>query len=458
MFSKILIANRGEIACRVITACRELKIPSVAVYSEADRGALHVQMADDARCIGPAPNRDSYLNIPAIIQTALMTDCDAIHPGYGNLSEDPSFAEICETYKIRFIGPPAHVIETMGNKSAARRAMRENNVPVVPGTEDGITNVSHARSVARELGFPVLIKASAGGGGKGIRMVQNEEDLSDALEVAQAEANAAFGNPAVYMERLIPEPRHIEVQILADSHGNVVHLGERECSIQFRRQKLLEESPSPGVTRSSLRKRLGDTAVRAAKAVGYENAGTVEFLLDDRGQFHFIEMNTRVQVEHPVTEMITGVDIVKEQIRIANGEKLSCEQGRIFFQGHAIECRILAADGLNNFLPSAGRITEFVAPTGPGVRVDTGVREGSVVPTHYDPMIAKVICWNHDRPSAISRMEGALSSMHIGGIHTSIPFHLELLKNAYFRRGEIDTSFIRRRMNGEGHHFREEGI
>ncbi|MGD8240386.1 MAG: acetyl-CoA carboxylase biotin carboxylase subunit [Armatimonadota bacterium] len=457
MFSKILIANRGEIACRVITACRELKVPCVAVYSEADRAALHVSMADEARCIGPARNRDSYLNMPAIIQTALMTECDAIHPGYGNLSEDASFAEICETYKIKFIGPPAHVIEAMGDKSAARRAMREHGVPVVPGTEDGIANVSEARSVARGLGYPVYIKAAAGGGGRGIRLVQNEEDLGEAVEMAQAEARAAFGNPAVYMERQIPEPRHIEVQILADSHDNVVHLGERECSIQFRLQKLLEESPSPGVKRSSLRRRLGDAAVRAAKAIGYQNAGTVEFLLDSRGQFFFIEMNTRVQVEHPVTEMITGVDIVKEQIRIAAGERLSCEQGRIYFQGHAIECRILAADGFDNFLPSAGKITEWVPPSGPGVRVDTGVRAGSVIPTNYDPMIAKVICWNHDRPSAISRMEAALRSMHIGGIDTTIDFHLALLKNAYFRRGEIDTSFIRRRMNGEGRRYAEEG-
>jgi len=287
--------------------------------------------------------------------------------------------------------------------------------------------------------------------------VQNEEDLGDLLEVAQAEARAAFGNPTVYMERQIPEPRHVEVQILADSHDNVVHLGERECSIQFRLQKLLEESPSPGIKRSSLRRRLGDAAIRAARAVGYQNAGTVEFLLDNRGRFYFIEMNTRVQVEHPVTEMITGVDIVKEQIRIAAGEELSCEQGHILFQGHAIECRILAADGFNNFLPSAGRITEFVPPSGPGVRVDTGVRAGSVVPTHYDPMIAKVICWNHDRPSAISRMEAALASMRIDGISTTIDFHRELLKNAYFRRGEIDTSFIRRRMNGEGRRYGEEG-
>jgi len=457
MFNKILVSNRGEIACRIITACRELKIPCVAVYSEADRGALHVAMADEARCIGPAPNRDSYLNIPAIIQTALMTECDAIHPGYGNLSEDPSFAEICETYKIKFIGPPAHVVEAMGNKAAARRAMREHGVPIVPGTEDGIANVSHARTVARDLGYPVYIKAAAGGGGRGIRLVQNDEDLGEALAIAQAEAKSAFGNPTVYMERQIPEPRHVEVQILADSHGNVVHLGERECSIQFRLQKLLEESPSPGVKRSSLRRRLGDAAVRAAKAVGYQNAGTVEFLLDNRGQFYFIEMNTRVQVEHPVTEMITGVDIVREQIRIAAGEELSCEQGHIYFQGHAIECRILAADGLNNFLPSPGRIDEFVVPSGPGVRVDTGVCSGSVVQPHYDPMIAKVICWNHDRVSAIARMEAALRSMRIGGIKTTVDFHLELLRNAYFRRGEIDTSFIRRRMNGEGRRYGEEG-
>jgi acetyl-CoA carboxylase biotin carboxylase subunit len=354
MFEKTLVANRGEIACRIITACRELKIRTVAVYSEADAGALHVGMADEARCIGPSPSSDSYLSIPALIQTAIMTECDAIHPGYGFLAEDPSFAELCQTYKITFIGPPAEAIAQMGDKSRARRIMREAGVPVIPGTENGVLNLSHARRVAQELGFPVRIKASAGGGGRGIRVVQNDEELGPALQTAQAEAKAAFGNPDVYLERDLPDARHVEVQVLADKHGHFVHLGERECSIQFRNQKLLEEAPSPAIKREGLRRRLGETALRAAKAAGYENAGTVEFLLDPSGQFYFLEMNTRIQVEHPVTEMITGVDLVKEQIRIAAGEELSVDQGRIYFEGHAIECRILAADGYRNFLPSAG--------------------------------------------------------------------------------------------------------
>ncbi|MFQ6097692.1 MAG: acetyl-CoA carboxylase biotin carboxylase subunit [Armatimonadota bacterium] len=448
MFEKILIANRGEIACRIITACRELKIKTVAVYSEADANALHVAMADEARCIGPAPSSESYLSIPSIIQTAIMTECDAIHPGYGFLAEDPSFAELCETYKITFIGPPSEVIEKMGNKSQARKIMREAGVPVIPGTEDGVVSVTHARQVARELGFPVRIKASAGGGGRGIRVVHNEEEMASALQMAQAEAKAAFGNPDVYIERDLSDARHVEAQILADKHGNYVHLGERECSIQFRNQKLLEEAPSPAIRRDALRRRLGEAAIRAAKAVGYENAGTVEFLLDSKGQFYFLEMNTRIQVEHPVTEMITGVDLVKEQIRIAAGEELSVDQGRIYFEGHAIECRILAADGYRNFLPSAGVVQEYLPPSGPGVRVDSGVRAGSVVPAQYDPMIAKVICWNRDRPSAIARMEAALRNMRITGITTTIPYHLAILGNAYFRRGDIDTSFIQRRMNG----------
>ncbi|MFQ6133763.1 MAG: acetyl-CoA carboxylase biotin carboxylase subunit [Armatimonadota bacterium] len=448
MFEKILVANRGEIAVRIINACRELKIPCVAVYSEADAGSLAVELADEARCIGPAANRDSYLNIPAIIQTALSTGCDAVHPGYGNLAEDATFAEICETYDLTFIGPPAEVIERMGDKAEARRMMREIGVPVVPGTEDGVVNPSQARRIARDLGYPLMIKAAYGGGGRGIRVVHNEEDLGQSLETAQAEAKAAFGDPAVYLERYLEEPRHVEVQILADRQGNVVHLGERDCSIQVRHQKLLEESPSPGVKRGSLRRRLGEAAVKAAKAVGYHSAGTVEFLLDRKGQFYFLEMNTRIQVEHPVTEMITGIDVVKEMIRVAAGHKLSCEQGRIFFQGHAIECRILAAGSDGRFLPCTGTITEYAPPSGPGIRVDSGVRAGSVVSPYYDSLIVKIVCWNHDRPSAIERMEAALRNTRIEGIETTIPYHLQILGNAFFRRGEVDTNFIARRMDG----------
>jgi len=448
MFSKLLVANRGEIAVRIINACHELKIPCVAVYSEADAGGLHVELADEARCIGPAPNRDSYLNIPAIIQTALSTGCDAVHPGYGNLAEDATFAEICETYDLTFVGPPPEAIARMGDKAEARKLMREIGVPVIPGTEDGVVNPSQARRIARDLGYPLMIKAAYGGGGRGIRVVHNEDDLAHSLEMAQAEAKAAFGDPAVYLERYLEEPRHVEVQILADRHGNVVHLGERDCSIQVRHQKLLEESPSPGVKRSALRRRLGEAAIKAAKAVGYHSAGTVEFLLDREGQFHFLEMNTRIQVEHPVTEMITGVDVVKEMIRVAAGHKLSCEQGHIFFQGHAIECRILAAGSDGRFLPSTGTITEYVPPSGPGIRVDSGVRAGSVVSPYYDPLIMKIICWNHDRAAAIERMEAALRNTRLEGVQTTIPYHLRILGNAFFRRGEVDTNFVARRMNG----------
>jgi len=448
MFNKLLVANRGEIAVRIINACHELKIPCVAVYSEADAGGLHVELADEARCIGPAPNRDSYLNIPAIIQTALSTGCDAVHPGYGNLAEDATFAEICETYDLTFVGPPPEAIARMGDKAEARKLMREIGVPVIPGTEDGVVNPSQARRIARDLGYPLMIKAAYGGGGRGIRVVHNEDDLAHSLEMAQAEAKAAFGDPAVYLERYLEEPRHVEVQILADRHGNVVHLGERDCSIQVRHQKLLEESPSPGVKRSALRRRLGEAAIKAAKAVGYHSAGTVEFLLDREGQFHFLEMNTRIQVEHPVTEMITGVDVVKEMIRVAAGHKLSCEQGHIFFQGHAIECRILAAGSDGRFLPSTGTITEYVPPSGPGIRVDSGVRAGSVVSPYYDPLIMKIICWNHDRAAAIERMEAALRNTRLEGVQTTIPYHLRILGNAFFRRGEVDTNFVARRMNG----------
>jgi len=447
MFEKVLVANRGEIACRIMQACRELKVATVAVYSEADAEALHVRMADEAVCIGPPPNRDSYLNAANIISAAVITGADAIHPGYGNLSEVPSFAEICEACKITFIGPPSQVIAKMGDKVEARRTMLAAGVSVIPGSEEAIADAREGRELADKMGYPVRIKAVSGGGGRGIRVVQNPEQMAAALETARAEARAAFGDGNVYLEKDIEEPRHVEVQILADAHGNVIHLGERDCSIQYRNQKLVEEAPCPIVS-NSLRRRLGEAAVKAAQAVGYVNAGTIEFLLDKRGKFYFMEMNTRIQVEHPVTEMLTGVDIVREQIRIAAGEKLQHEQGRIWFNGHAIECRILAADGDRDFLPSPGRITEWHVPQGPGVRLDTGVVEGSTISSYYDPMIAKLICWDHNRAAAIAKMEGALRGMVIKGIRTTIPFHLRVLGNAHFRRGQVDTHFIERRMSG----------
>jgi acetyl-CoA carboxylase biotin carboxylase subunit len=445
MFEKILVANRGEIACRVFQACRELKIATVAVYSETDANALHVQMADEAVCVGPAAPRDSYLNIANIISAAKVTGAQAIHPGYGFLSEVTDFAEVCEASDITFIGPPSHVIARMGDKSEARRTMEAAGVPVIPGTQEPISDVRQAKDVAEGLGYPVMIKAALGGGGRGIREVHNSEQIGPALESARAEARSSFGSAEVYIEKRLVDPRHIEVQIIADKHGNAVYLGERDCSIQHRKQKLIEEAPSPAVN-NAVRRRLGETAVKAANAVGYNNAGTIEFLMDRRGRFFFMEMNTRIQVEHPVTEMLTGVDIVREQIRVAAGEKLGHEQGKIWFNGHAIECRIVAADGDDGFRPSPGTITSWRSPVGPGIRVDSGVAAGCVVPPTYDPMIAKVICWDEDRPRAIARMEAALRGMQIEGIKTSIPFHLRALGNAQFRAGETDTSFIERWM------------
>jgi acetyl-CoA carboxylase, biotin carboxylase subunit len=447
MFDKVLVANRGEIACRVFQACRELKIATVAVFSEADREALHVRMADEAVCIGPAAPRDSYLNVANIISAAKITGAQAIHPGYGFLSEVTDFVEICEASGITFIGPPSHVIARMGNKSEARKTMAGAGVPVIPGTQEPIADVREAREVAEGLGYPVMIKAALGGGGRGIREIQNPEELGPALDSARAEARAAFGSGEVYMEKRLVDPRHIEVQVLADSHGNTVYLGERDCSVQHRKQKLIEEAPSPAVS-AATRKKLGEAAVKAANAVGYRNAGTVEFLMDRRGKFYFMEMNTRVQVEHPVTEMLTGVDIVREQLRIAAGEKMNASQGRIWFNGHAIECRILAADGDDGFRPSPGKIERWHMPVGPGLRVDTGVGAGITIPPNYDPMVAKIICWAEDRAHCIARMEAALKGMVVEGIKTTIPFHLRALANAHFRRGEVDTSFIERHMSG----------
>lgn len=445
MFQKILVANRGEIACRIMATCRELKIPTVAIYSEADRHALHVQQADEAVCVGPPPNRSSYLNIPNIISAAVVAGADAIHPGYGNLSEMPRFAEISEACKLTFIGPPAEVTALLGDKVRARRLAIEAGVPVIPGSQEEVASPAEARRLAQELGYPILLKAVAGGGGRGIRDVHNDEQMAQAFETARSEAIGAFGDERLYVDKLIPTARHVEVQILADQHGHVVHLGERDCSLQLRRQKILEEAPAPGVGRH-LRRRMGEAAVRLAQAAGYVGAGTVEFLLDPKGRFHFLEANARIQVEHPVTEMLTGIDIVAEQIRAAAGEPLSCEQGSIWFNGHAIECRILAVDTSNDCSPAPGTITEWVPPMGPGVRVDSGVAAGSVVPEYYDPMIAKVICWSRDRPSAIGRMEAALHSMRVAGIPTIIPFHLRILGNRFFRDGQIDTLFVPRRI------------
>ena len=445
MFRKLLVANRGEIACRILQACRELGIKTVAVYSQVDANSLHVRLADEAVCIGPAPNRDSYLNIANIMSAAVVTGAEAIHPGYGNLSEVARFAEVCEACKIAFVGPPSSIIERMGDKAAARSTMMESGVPVVPGSDGPVKDDRDARSIADELGYPVMVKAVGGGGGRGIRVAHNGEQLETLIGSARAEAKAAFGNDELYVEKFVGDARHIEVQILADSHGNTVHLGERDCSIQHRHQKLLEEAPAFGVS-DSLRRRLGEAALAAARAVGYINAGTVEFILDKDSKFYFIEMNTRVQVEHPVTEMLTGVDIVREQIRVAAGEKLSCEQGKIWFNGHAIECRVLAADGDRGFTPSPGIISEWRQPLGPGIRVDTGVGCGSEISSYYDPMIAKVIAWDQTREKAIRRMSAALEGMRVSGLRTTIPYHQRILQNAFFRRGEVDVNFIKRHM------------
>ncbi|MEA4903088.1 acetyl-CoA carboxylase biotin carboxylase subunit [Desulfitobacterium sp.] len=448
MFKKILIANRGEIALRIIRACQELNIETVAVFSEADRDALHVKAADQAICIGPNSSTKSYLNIPNILSAAELTGVDAIHPGYGFLSENARFAEICESSGITFIGPDPKAIETMGDKAAARKTMIEAGVPVVPGSKEVITDVKVAAKIADEIGYPVLIKASAGGGGKGMRVAQNEKELVKSIQAAQTEAQAAFGNAEVYLEKYVEEPRHIEFQIVADKFGNVVHLGERDCSLQRRHQKLLEESPSSALT-SELRQAMGEAAVKAAKSANYSSVGTIEFLLDKHNQFYFIEMNTRIQVEHPVTELVTGVDLLKEQIKIAAGEPLTLKQEDIQVRGWAIECRINAENTEKNFMPSPGTIEYYHVPGGPGVRVDSAVYQGYTIPPYYDSMVGKLIVWGNDREEAIERMKRALEEFVIEGIHTTIPFHLKVLDNAFFRRGEVYTNFIQRRILGE---------
>jgi acetyl-CoA carboxylase biotin carboxylase subunit len=444
MFKKILVANRGEIAVRVIRTCREMGIRTAAVYSEADRDALHVRLADEAFCVGPAPARDSYLNIPNIISTAELLGVDGVHPGYGFLAENPHFAEICQDCGITFIGPPATAIQKMGDKAAARQMMRKAGVPVVPGSDGPVRDEAAAFAAARETGYPLMIKAAAGGGGRGMRLVQSREDLRRALAAAQQEAEAAFGSGAVYVEKYLEAPRHVEVQILADGRGAVAALGERDCSVQRRHQKLLEEAPSPGVN-PRLRRALVRAAVRAAEIVGYANAGTVEFLVDGEA-FYFMEMNTRIQVEHPVTEMLTGVDLVREQIRIAAGGRLTLPRDGEP-RGHAIECRINAEDPARDFLPSAGRLTAFIPPGGPGIRVDTHAFAGCTIPPYYDSLIAKVIAWGWDRDEAIARMRRALAEFEIGGVRTTIPLHLAVLDNTFFRRGEVYVDFVQRRVD-----------
>ena len=442
MFKKILIANRGEIALRIICACRELGIKTVAVYSEADENSLHVRFADEDVCIGPARSADSYLSVPAVLSAAEITGADAIHPGYGFLSESAYLAEVCEACHIRFIGPAPNVIRLLGDKARARRAMKRAGVPILPGSDGPVDSEEKAHKIAKDLGYPVIIKAVAGGGGRGMRVLRNPGELPKALKTAQREAEAAFGVGDVYIEKYVEHPRHIEFQVLGDHHGAVIHLGERECSIQRRHQKLLEEGPSVAVT-EKMRRKLGSTVVDAARAVQYTNAGTFEFLLDDKGNFFFLEVNTRVQVEHPVTEMITGIDIVKEQIRIAAGERLSIKQGDVTFTGHAIECRINAEDP-HTFAPSPGVIHAFSVPGGPGVRVDTFAHSECTIPPYYDSMIAKIIAHGRDRQEAIARMRRTLEMTVIEGIKTSIPLHLRILSDPDFIAGRLSTSFMER--------------
>ncbi|AOL98299.1 MULTISPECIES: acetyl-CoA carboxylase biotin carboxylase subunit [Bacillus] len=442
MIKKLLIANRGEIAVRIIRACRELGIETVAVYSEADKDALHVQMADEAFCIGPKASKDSYLNVTNIVSVAKLTGTDAIHPGYGFLAENADFAELCEEVNVTFVGPSADAISKMGTKDVARETMKQAGVPIVPGSQGIIENVEEAVSLANEIGYPVIIKATAGGGGKGIRVARTEEELINGIKITQQEAATAFGNPGVYIEKYIEDFRHVEIQVLADNYGNTIHLGERDCSIQRRLQKLLEESPSPALD-SEIRKQMGDAAVKAAKAVGYTGAGTVEFIYDYNEQrYYFMEMNTRIQVEHPVTEMVTGTDLIKEQIKVASGMELSLKQEDVEFEGWAIECRINAENPSKNFMPSPGEIKMYLPPGGLGVRVDSAAYPGYSIPPYYDSMIAKVITYGKTRDEAIARMKRALSEFVIEGIETTIPFHLKLLEHETFVSGEFNTKFL----------------
>ncbi len=442
---KLLIANRGEIALRIIRTCREMGINTVAVYSTVDRTALHVQMADEAVCVGDPPSSRSYLNIPNIIAAATSRGADAIHPGYGFLAEDDRFAEICNAHGLTFVGPSPESIREMGDKSTAKATMQRVGVPTIPGSEGLLENPEEAAELAESMGYPVMIKATAGGGGRGMRFVRSSEELESLYRAAQGEAEAAFGNPGLYMEKFIDRPRHVEVQILADRFGEVVHLGERDCSIQRRHQKLLEEAPGPGLD-PIIRARMGDAAVSAARSIGYEGAGTVEFLLDATGQFYFMEMNTRIQVEHPVTEVVTGIDLIAEQLRIAAGEPLRFRQEDIQLRGHAIECRINAEDPRNNFRPAPGTITGWLPPGGPGVRFDSHVYTGYEIPPFYDSLIGKLIVWGEDRPAALRRMRRALSECAVIGVPTTIEFHLALLDRPEFQRGEVHTKFVEMEM------------
>ena len=448
MFNKILVANRGEIALRVICACKELGIATVAVYSEADRNSLHVRFADEAVCIGPPRSSESYLNIPHVISAAEITNVDAIHPGYGFLSENANFAKVCEASEITFIGPRPEIIEMMGEKDRARREVKSAGLPTIPGSDGAIEGEEQLAKEAAKIGYPLILKAVAGGGGRGMRVVRKQEELLAAYETARSEAQQAFGTPDVYAERFIENPRHIEFQVLGDQHGKIIHLGERECSIQRRHQKLIEESPSP-ILDPKVRKEMGAKVVKALQKVGYTNAGTVEFLMDQDRSIYFIEMNTRIQVEHPVTEFVTGADLIKAQIRIAAGEKLDDAVGEIHFSGHAIECRINAEDP-ETFVPSAGRITTFQAPGGTGVRVDSAAYADAVIPPYYDSMIAKLIVKGRDRAEAIGRMKRALEMFVIEGIKTSIPLHRRILADPDFAAGRFDTHFIERLFAGNG--------
>ncbi len=440
MVEKVLIANRGEIALRIVRSCRELGIATVAVFSTVDKKALHVQLADEAVCVGDSLSNKSYLNIPNILAAATSRGVDAIHPGYGFLAENDKFAEMCNDHGIVFIGPSPKAIRSMGDKSTAKETMEAVGVPTVPGSKGLLANVDEAYKLADEIGYPVIIKATAGGGGRGMRLVENSDNLEKMFKAAQGEAEAAFGNDGLYMEKFIKKPRHVEIQILADRSGNVVHLGERDCSVQRRHQKLLEESPSPAIN-TELRKKMGNAAIAAAKSIGYEGAGTVEFLVDD-DNFYFMEMNTRIQVEHPVTEMVTGVDLIAEQIKIASGKNLEFNQDDIHLNGHAIECRINAEDPSHNFRPSPGKITGWLPPGGPGVRVDSHVYTGYEIPPFYDSLIGKLIVWGKDRNTAIKRMNRALNECAVTGIPTTINFHLTLLNKSKFKQGKIHTKYV----------------
>ncbi|ENQ3078967.1 acetyl-CoA carboxylase biotin carboxylase subunit [Bacillus sp. WLY-B-L8] len=442
MIKKVLIANRGEIAVRIIRACKEMNIETVAIYSEADKEALHVQIADEAYCVGPTVSKESYLNLTNIISVAKLTGCDAIHPGYGFLAENADFAELCRECNLIFIGPSPEAISKMGTKDVARDTMKEAGVPIVPGSQGIIKNIEEAVALAENIGYPVIIKATAGGGGKGIRVARTEEELVKGIQITQQEASTAFGNPGVYLEKYVEDFRHVEIQVMADNHGNVIHLGERDCTIQRRLQKLLEESPSPALD-ATIRQQMGAAAVKAAAAVDYTGAGTVEFIYEYKTKnFYFMEMNTRIQVEHPVTEMVTGVDLIKEQIRVASGEQLSLQQEEVQFNGWAIECRINAENPAKNFMPSPGKVEMYLPPGGFGIRVDSAVYPGYTIPPYYDSMVAKLIVYGKTREEAIAKMKRALSEFVIEGVHTTIPFHLQLLDHPEFVQGEFNTKFL----------------